>query len=227
MLLRAWVDNWNDVWKDRYADMLAGKVEALYAQYRHEFNSVGLWVNESGNRGKVLVTGCLGGETAESGKSGVKTAESDGTEGEETAESEGTAGGETADGSKNGGNTAWSGVINVEGTAEVYVVGDAEVHCYDNSSAYNHAANNAIIVLHDYSRAYIDTGICVAYNNSKLNMNGGKASCYHTCDVNMDGGVLRDHGHRIIRAWGNETIVYSRTNRRIELHDGAQIIKIG
>ena len=206
MLLRAWVDNWNDVWKDRYADMLAGKVEALYAQYRHEFNSVGLWVNESGNRGKVLVTGCLGVETAES---------------------EGTAGGETADGSKNGGNTAWSGVINVEGTAEVYVVGDAEVHCYDNSAAYNHAANNAIIVLHDYSRAYIDTGICVAYNNSKLNMNGGKASCYHTCDVNMDGGVLRDHGHRIIRAWGNETIIYSRTNRRIELHDGAQIIKIG
>lgn len=189
-LLRAWTDNWADVWKDRYADMLAGKVEGLYAQYRREFHDVGLWVNESSGRGKVLITGvALGGQTAEHTTGGRMT-------------------------------------VRVGGTARAFVVGGAEVHAYGNSIVYNHAAQDAVVVLHDYAHGFIEAGRVVARDQSHVQVSGDgvQAECYGRSEVFMTAGTLTDHGHHSIEAYGERAVVKGRATRRITLADGARMM---
>ena len=207
-LLRAWTDNWADVWKDRYADMLAGKVEALYAQYRREFHDVGLWVNESSGRGRVLITGvALGGQTAEhlngAGMHGP------------------TNGGQTAE-HLNGGRMT----VRVGGTARAFVVGGAEVHAYGNSIVYNHAAQDAVVVLHDYAHGFIEAGCVTARDQSHVQVSGDgvQAECYGRSEVFMTAGTLVDHGHHSIEAYGERAVVKGCVTRRITLADGARMM---
>ena len=190
-LLRAWTDNWADVWKDRYADMLAGKVEGLYAQYRREFHDVGLWVNESSGRGKVLITGvALGGQTAEHPNGGRMT-------------------------------------VRVGGTARAFVVGGAEVHAYGNSIVYNHAAQDAVVVLHDYAHGFIEAGRVTARDQSHVQVSGDgvQAECYGRSEVFMTAGTLVDHGHHSIEAYGERAVVKGCVTRRITLADGARMLR--
>lgn len=190
-LLRAWTDNWADVWKDRYADMLAGKVEGLYAQYRREFHDVGLWVNESSGRGRVLITGvALGGQTAEHPNGGRMT-------------------------------------VSVGGTARAFVVGSAEVHAYGNSIVYNHAAQDATVVLHDYAHGFIEAGCVVARDQSHVQVSGDGvlAECYGRSEVFMTAGTLTDHGHHSIEAYGERAVVKGCVTRRITLADGARMLR--
>lgn len=190
-LLRAWTDNWADVWKDRYADMLAGKVEGLYAQYRREFHDVGLWVNESSGRGKVLITGvALGGQTAEHPNGGRMT-------------------------------------VRVGGTARAFVVGGAEVHAYGNSIVYNHAVQEATVVLHDYAHGFIEAGRVVARDQSHVQVSGDGvlAECYGRSEVFMTAGTLVDHGHHSIEAYGERAVVKGCVTRRITLADGARMLR--
>lgn len=190
-LLRAWTDNWADVWKDRYADMLAGKVEGLYAQYRREFHDVGLWVNESSGRGRVLITGvALGGQTAEHPNGGRMT-------------------------------------VRVGGTARAFVVGGAEVHAYGNSIVYNHAAQDATVVLHDYAHGFIEAGRVVARDQSHVQVSGDGvlAECYGRSEVFMTAGTLVDHGHHSIEAYGERAVVKGCVTRRITLADGARMLR--
>lgn len=189
-LLRAWTDNWADVWKDRYADMLAGKVEALYAQYRREFHDVGLWVNECCGRGRVLITGvALGGQTAEHRDAPMMR-------------------------------------VSVGGTARAFVVGGAEVHAYGNSIVYNHAAQDAVVVLHDYAHGFIEAGRVVARDQSHVQVSGDgvQAECYGRSEVFMTAGTLTDHGHHSIEAYGERAVVKGRATRRITLADGARMM---
>ena len=189
-LLRAWTDNWADVWKDRYADMLAGKVEALYAQYRREFHDVGLWVNESSGHGRVLITGvALGGQSAEHPNGGRMT-------------------------------------VSVGGTARAFVVGGAEVHAYGNSIVYNHAAQDAVVVLHDYAHGFIEAGCVVARDQSHVQVSGDgvQAECYGRSEVFMTAGTLVDHGHHSIEAYGERAVVKGCVTRRITLADGARMM---
>ena len=190
-LLRAWTDNWADVWKDRYADMLAGKVEGLYAQYRREFHDVGLWVNESSGRGRVLITGvALGGENAEHPNGGRMT-------------------------------------VRVGGTARAFVVGGAEVHAYGNSIVYNHAAQDAVVVLHDYAHGFIEAGRVTARDQSHVQVSGDAvlAECYGRSEVFMTAGTLVDHGHHSIEAYGERAVVKGCVTRRITLADGARMLR--
>lgn len=176
MLLRAWVDNWSDVWKDRYADMLVGNVEALYAQYRREFHDVGLWVNECCGSGKVLIT---------------------------------------------------EGRVAVGSTARAFVVGMAEVHAYGNSIVYNHAAQDAVVVLHDYAHGFIEAGRVVARDQSHVQVSGDGvlAECYGRSEVFMTAGTLTDHGHHSIEAYGDRAVVKGCVTRRITLADGARMLR--
>lgn len=175
-LLRAWTDNWADVWKDRYADMLAGRVERLYAQYRREFHDVGLWVNEPSGRGRVLIT---------------------------------------------------EGRVSVGGTARAFVVGGAEVHAYGNSIVYNHAAQDATVVLHDYAHGFIEAGRVVARDQSHVQVSGDAvlAECYGRSEVFMTAGTLTDHGHHSIEAYGERAVVKGCVTRRITLADGARMLR--
>ena len=199
-LLRAWTDNWADVWKDRYADMLAGKVEALYAQYRREFHDVGLWVNESSGRGRVLITGvALGGQTAEHPNGGDNAEHRD----------------------------APMMTVRVGGTARAFVVGGAEVHAYGNSIVYNHAAQDATVVLHDYAHGFIEAGRVVARDQSHVQVSGDGvlAECYGRSEVFMTAGTLTDHGHHSIEAYGERAVVKGCVTRRITLADGARMLR--
>lgn len=199
-LLRAWTDNWSDVWKDRYADMLAGKVEALYAQYRREFHDVGLWVNESSGRGRVLITGvALGGQTAEHPNGGDNAEHRD----------------------------APMMTVRVGGTARAFVVGGAEVHAYGNSIVYNHAAQDATVVLHDYAHGFIEAGRVVARDQSHVQVSGDGvlAECYGRSEVFMTAGTLTDHGHHSIEAYGERAVVKGCVTRRITLADGARMLR--
>lgn len=216
-LLRAWTDNWADVWKDRYADMLAGKVEALYAQYRREFHDVGLWVNESSGRGRVLITGvALGGQTAEHPNGGPNSDESP-TNGGQSAD----VAGRTSD-HPNGGRMT----VSVGGTARAFVVGGAEVHAYGNSIVFNHAAQDAIVVLHDYAHGFIEAGRVVARDQSHVQVSGDGvlAECYGRSEVFMTAGTLTDHGHHSIEAYGPAAVVKGCVTRRITLADGARMM---
>lgn len=212
-LLRAWTDNWADVWKDRYADMLAGKVEALYAQYRREFHDVGLWVNESSGRGRVLITGvALGGQTAEHPNGGENAAGMHGP----------TNGGENAEH-----RDAPMMRVSVGGTARAFVVGGAEVHAYGNSIVYNHAAQDAVVVLHDYAHGFIEAGRVVARDQSHVQVSGDGvlAECYGRSEVFMTAGTLVDHGHHSIEAYGERAVVKGCVTRRITLADGARMLR--
>lgn len=207
-LLRAWTDNWADVWKDRYADMLAGTVEGLYAQYRREFHDVGLWVNESSGRGRVLITGvALGGQTAEHPTNDGESAD---------------VAGRTSD-HPNGGRMT----VRVGGTARAFVVGSAEVHAYGNSIVYNHAAKDAVVVLHDYAHGFIEAGRVVARDQSHVQVSGDAvlAECYGRSEVFMTAGTLTDHGHHSIEAYGERAVVKGCVTRRITLADGARMLK--
>lgn len=112
--------------------------------------------------------------------------------------------------------------VRIFGTASAYVIGRAEVDAYENAIVYNHAADKAVVTLHDYACGYCDTGISTAYDRSRLEMNGGEATCHGACEVYVSGGTLRDHGHRRIKAWG-EAVVISPTTRRITLSGNARI----
>ena len=221
-LLRAWTDNWADVWKDRYADMLAGKVEGLYAQYRREFHDVGLWVNESSGRGRVLITGvALGGKTAEHPNGGESAGGAD-------------VAGRTSD-HPNGGQSAEHPnsdespmmTVRVGGTARAFVVGGAEVHAYGNSIVYNHAAQDATVVLHDYAHGFIEAGRVVARDQSHVQVSGDAvlAECYGRSEVFMTAGTLVDHGHHSIEAYGERAVVKGCVTRRITLADGARMLR--
>lgn len=215
-LLRAWTDNWADVWKDRYADMLAGKVEALYAQYRREFHDVGLWVNECCGRGRVLITGvALGGQTAEHPNGPTNGGTPDGDE------SPNAIGGQTAEH-----RDAPMMRVSVGGTARAFVVGGAEVHAYGNSIVYNHAAQDAVVVLHDYAHGFIEAGRVVARDQSHVQVSGDgvQAECYGRSEVFMTAGTLTDHGHHSIEAYGERAVVKGRATRRITLADGARMM---
>lgn len=208
-LLRAWTDNWADVWKDRYADMLAGKVEGLYAQYRREFHDVGLWVNESSGRGRVLITGvALGWQTAEHPSAA-------GMHGP-------TNGGENAEH-----RDAPMMRVSVGGTARAFVVGGAEVHAYGNSIVYNHAAQDAVVVLHDYAHGFIEAGRVTARDQSHVQVSGDGvlAECYGCSEVFMTAGTLVDHGHHSIEAYGERAVVKGCVTRRITLADGARMLR--
>lgn len=216
-LLRAWTDNWADVWKDRYADMLAGKVEGLYAQYRREFHDVGLWVNESSWRGRVLITGvALGGQTAEHPNS--PNSDESPTNGGESAD----VAGRTSDHTTGGRMT-----VRVGGTARAFVVGGAEVHAYGNSIVYNHAAQDATVVLHDYAHGFIEAGCVVARDQSHVQVSGDAvlAECYGRSEVFMTAGTLVDHGHHSIEAYGDGAVVKGCVTRRITLADGARMLR--
>lgn len=211
-LLRAWTDNWADVWKDRYADMLAGKVEGLYAQYRREFHDVGLWVNESSGRGKVLITGvALGGQTAEHTNGGENAAGMH----DPTNDDESTSSDESP-----------MMRVTVGGTARAFVVGGAEVHAYGNSIVYNHAAQDATVVLHDYAHGFIEAGRVVARDQSHVQVSGDAvlAECYGRSEVFMTAGTLTDHGHHSIEAYGERAVVKGCVTRRITLADGARMM---
>ena len=212
-LLRAWTDNWADVWKDRYADMLAGKVEGLYAQYRREFHDVGLWVNESSGRGRVLITGvALGGQTA--GDADVAGRTSDHPNGGQSAEHPNS-------------DESPMMTVRVGGTARAFVVGSAEVHAYGNSIVYNHAAQDATVVLHDYAHGFIEAGRVVARDQSHVQVSGDGvlAECYGHSEVFMTAGTLVDHGHHSIEAYGERAVVKGCVTRRITLADGARMLR--
>lgn len=196
-LLRAWTDNWADVWKDRYADMLAGKVEGLYAQYLREFHDVGLWVNECCGRGRVLITGVAIGGENAAGMHGPTS------------------------------NERPMMVVRVGGTARAFVVGGAEIHAYGNSIVYNHAAQDAVVVLHDYAHGFIEAGRVVARDQSHVQVSGDgvQAECYGRSEVFMTAGTLTDHGHHSIEAYGERAVVKGCVTRRITLADGARMLR--
>jgi len=230
-LLRAWTDNWADVWKDRYADMLAGKVEGLYAQYRREFHDVGLWVNECCGRGRVLITGvAIGGQIAEHPNGGENAAGMHGPTNDGPSSDDGPNGGQSAE-HPNGDESPTSNerpmmVVRVGGTARAFVVGGAEVHAYGNSIVYNHAAQDAVVVLHDYAHGFIEAGRVVARDQSHVQVSGDGvlAECYGRSEVFMTAGTLTDHGHHSIEAYGERAVVKGCVTRRITLADGARMM---
>ena len=131
-------------------------------------------------------------------------------------------GGQTAE-HPNGGRMT----VSVGGTARAFVVGGAEVHAYGNSIVYNHAAQDATVVLHDYAHGFIEAGRVVARDQSHVQVSGDAvlAECYGRSEVFMAAGTLVDHGHHSIEAYGERAVVKGCVTRRITLADGARMLR--
>ena len=116
--------------------------------------------------------------------------------------------------------------VSVGGTARAFVVGGAEVHAYGNSIVYNHAAQDAVVVLHDYAHGFIEAGSVVARDQSHVQVSGDGvlAECYGRSEVFMTAGTLVDHGHHSIEAYGERAVVKGCVTRRITLADGARMM---
>lgn len=130
-------------------------------------------------------------------------------------------GGQTAE-HPNGGRMT----VSVGGTARAFVVGGAEVHAYGNSIVYNHAAQDAVVVLHDYAHGFIEAGRVTARDQSHVQVSGDGvlAECYGRSEVFMTAGTLVDHGHHSIEAYGERAVVKGCVTRRITLADGARMM---
>ena len=65
-ILAVWRKNWHDVYKSKYADVMADNIVGVYARMGDEFRRSEVYVNESSERGLVIICRptariCLGG----------------------------------------------------------------------------------------------------------------------------------------------------------------------
>lgn len=101
-----------------------------------------------------------------------------------------------------------------------YILGEAHVVLHNQASALAMNAGCKIELL-DNSRATIKEGYAIARNNSYL-ITSHQAECYDRAVVRITDGILQDHGHREIYAYGSAT-VNSFTSRLITLYDKARL----
>lgn len=112
--------------------------------------------------------------------------------------------------------------IEIHGNHHIYVLGNAAVSVYDNSSVYVGSAN-ANVSLYGYVRANVKAGMVAAHEHSYIN-GSGVLSCYDASVVNIMGGTLDDYGHSKITAY-NDAVVNSFTSKKIQLFGFATLNK--
>lgn len=115
-----------------------------------------------------------------------------------------------------------SKVISVYGRHRVYVIGNARVICRENCSVFVNAERARVTVM-DNARANCDAGHVEGYGHAFINGKGDFIS-YDSATVYIVGGQLTTHGHFEIHAYNPETVINSFTAKRINLHDGAQLV---
>lgn len=115
-----------------------------------------------------------------------------------------------------------SKVISIYGRHRVYVLGNARVIARENCSVFVNADRARVTVM-DHARANCDAGHVEAYGHAFINGKGEFVS-YDSATVYIVGGSLTTHGHFEINAYNPETVIRSFSDRRVHIHDGAQLI---
>lgn len=113
--------------------------------------------------------------------------------------------------------------ITVSGQAKCYIfdsgsviaTDDAEVYCRDEKGR---------VVLTGHSQGFFTAGQVEIRNYAKA-IGTFTGQCYNAAYVILRGGTVIDHGHLGISAW-NDSVVYSNTHKKIDLHGNARILPI-
>ena len=56
-LLQVWRDNWQDIFSSKFADVMVANITEVYAAEKEAFNAADIYVNESSDRGLVIISG--------------------------------------------------------------------------------------------------------------------------------------------------------------------------
>ena len=112
-------------------------------------------------------------------------------------------------------------MLAINGRHRVYVLGNHDVKVEGACNVFVNA-DDARVRLYDSCRANLKKGIVWAKDRSVVN-GKGHVVCYDATTIKAFGGIVEDYGHQSIDAY-NDTVVRTSINKRITLHDKAQIV---
>lgn len=110
--------------------------------------------------------------------------------------------------------------IHLYSSRKIYVLGKAHVILHNSATALIMNEGCKIELL-DGSKATIKAGYGIARNYAHM-VTGSEAECYDQSVVFITDGILHDHGHKKINAFGT-ALIDTFTHRLIDLYDSARI----
>lgn len=113
--------------------------------------------------------------------------------------------------------------ITVGGTAKCYIFGSGSVIAKDNAEVYCHDPGG-MVTLTGHAKGFFKDGQVQVRDFARAS-GTFQGHCYNAASIILRGGAVIDHGHLGISAW-NDAVVYSDTQKKIELYASARILPL-
>lgn len=118
--------------------------------------------------------------------------------------------------------TDYDGIVDINGYARCYVLGEATVRAWDHSQVYSDRCDKANIELHDHAYGHVGKGFVIADNASHL-WSATEAVLKGSVMCEAHGGIIKALSYRKLDAYG-DTKVHATSERNITLYGNAHLI---